>query len=129
MTHILIVEDEANIRRLISVNLNARGFATQEARSAAQGLKMLHASVPHAMILDVKLPDMSGWDLLDEIVNDEALPMIPVIVLTAQVLENDGNSLRYPNVRDVIYKPISGIDRLMQAVHQAIGDGRSGEEA
>ena len=120
MCRILIVEDEPNIRRLISVNLTARGFATQEARNAAQGLEMIRDCVPDAIILDVKLPGMSGWELLDMIVGDEVLPIIPVIVLTAQVLESDSNPMRYPNVCDVIFKPISGIDRLMQAVHHAV---------
>ena len=107
MTKILIVEDEANIRKLISVNLVARGYDVIEAEDARAGLAQLRDEKPDALLLDIKLPDMSGWDLLEVMATEPGYPQIPVIVITASLGNTGPERKSYKNLRKVMSKPVS----------------------
>jgi twitching motility two-component system response regulator PilH len=121
MATFLIVEDEANIRQFVRANLAARGHQVIQAESAEDGLQKMRDQRPDAMLLDIKLPGMSGWDLLTIMANDENLVQIPVIVMTAtpaniQQAENDA----YSNVVGKLVKPVGAAD-LVRAVQKVVG--------
>lgn len=118
MRCVLIVEDETNIRKFLSVNLKARGYSVLEAASAEEGLWQLSRQEPHCVILDIRLPGMSGWELLAHLNQQEAF-RIPVIILTATALASDRQySQRYQNIVAILTKPITA-SALMQAVDKA----------
>jgi len=121
MPTILVVEDEASIRKLVAVNLSARGYDVIEAASAEDGLVQLR-QVPFSLVLlDIKLPGMRGWDLLTAMSEDPAISLdIPIIVMTASVAEVQTQAQDYPNVVKVMIKPFD-IDDLVQAVADALG--------
>src|SRR5215216_4405447 len=85
MASLLIVEDEVNIRKFVSANLVARGFQVVEAGNAEEGLDQLRENPPDVLVLDIRLPGMSGWDLLQVMGEEAALSRVPVIVMTASV--------------------------------------------
>ena len=74
MAKVLLVEDETNIRKLVSVNLSARGFEVVEAEDAETGLEILKTDEVEVLILDIMLPGMDGWTLL------ETLAAIPTAI-------------------------------------------------
>jgi CheY-like chemotaxis protein len=120
MATFLIVEDEPHIRQFVKANLVARGHQVIQAESAEAGLEQLRASAPDAMLLDIKLPGMSGWDLLTLMAGDEQLVRIPVIVMTAtpanvQQAENEA----YANVVGRLVKPVGAAD-LVRAVQKVV---------
>lgn len=118
-TTVLIVEDEANIRKFVSVNLAARGYTVLEAEDAKQGLAHLRTGSPAILLLDIKLPDMSGWDLLKIMADDPAYPQIPVIVITASLGSAKPDMTLYKNLRKVLVKPVS-VGELTQEVKNAL---------
>lgn len=64
---ILLVEDEAPLRRVIARNLRGRGYEVQEAARADEALAAIAAAHPDLMLLDINLPDQSGWSILREL--------------------------------------------------------------
>jgi DNA-binding response OmpR family regulator len=79
--NVLIVEDEATLRRVIATNLRARGHDVAEVETAAQALARLAASPPDLMLLDINLPDRSGWDVLREL-RDRRVT-VPTVIISA----------------------------------------------
>lgn len=121
MDRILIIEDEPNIRKLISVNLMARGYEVIEAEDAQEGLARLRDASPAMLLLDIKLPDMTGWEVLKIMTNDPTYNPIPVIVITASLGSTNPDYLLYKNeyLCRVLKKPIS-IQELTQEVKEAL---------
>ena len=78
---VLIVEDEDLLRGVIVRNLKARGFEVQEAASAEEALQMLQNNLPDLMLLDINLPDRTGWDVLREL--RRLGKSVPFIVISA----------------------------------------------
>jgi chemosensory pili system protein ChpA (sensor histidine kinase/response regulator) len=119
MTTVLVVEDELNIRKFVSANLKARGFQVMEAPDAETGWETLQTTVPDLMVLDIKLPGMDGWQLLELVITDTRLEEVPVVVMTAHVMDSEARQVRFPNVSEVVFKPISAA-QLVGAVNKAL---------
>ena len=113
MPTVLVVEDEANIREFVAVNLKARGYAVLQAATAEAGLQQLREYGAQALILDVRLPGISGWDMLKQIAAEPGLPDIPVIILTASSLTTLHSEPVYPNLAAILIKPIGAIELLL----------------
>lgn len=79
--HVLLVEDEANFRRVIARNLSGRGLDVREAASAAEALAAVNAEKPDLMLLDINLPDHTGWDVLRDLRSRNV--EVPTIVVSA----------------------------------------------
>ena len=120
MARVLVVEDEVNIRQFVAVNLKVRGYDVIEAASAEEGLQQLRSHAPEALILDIKLPGMSGWDMLKEVSANPELPEIPVIILTASALVAHPDEHAYTNIIAKLIKPVSTTD-LILAVQKIFG--------
>ncbi len=120
MITVLVVEDEPNVRKLVVVNLISRGYSVLEATNVPQALEHLNATAPDLMILDIKLPEMTGWDLLSQLAADPNMTgKFPVLVMTASITEAQVDRDRYSNVVDVLIKPFS-TTRLMTAIKRAL---------
>jgi CheY-like chemotaxis protein len=121
MSSLLVVEDETNIRRFVVANLVARGFKAEEAENAEDGLEKLKQDpLPAAVILDIRLPGMSGLDMLQVLSSDARLKPIPVIVMTASAVGTQFGEAQFENVVQWLVKPIS-VQELLVAVQKAIG--------
>jgi CheY-like chemotaxis protein len=120
MSTVLVVEDELNVRKLVAVNLISRGYVVLEARDVQQAMEQLRTTTPDLMVLDIKLPDMTGWDLLARIAADAThLSRFPVVVMTASLMEAQIDLDRYPLVVEVLIKPFSAV-KLITAVERAL---------
>ena len=120
MPTVLVVEDEANVRKLVVVNLASRGHAVLEARDVQQALEHLRQTRPDLMVLDIKLPDLTGWELLALMANDPALSLsFPVLVMTASLMDAHAERDKYPSVVGVLIKPFSAT-QLVDAVERAL---------
>jgi CheY-like chemotaxis protein len=78
---VLIAEDEATLRRVIARNLASRGVQVREAASAGEVLAAVQASRPDLLLLDINLPDRSGWDVLRALRQRQI--SLPTIVVSA----------------------------------------------
>lgn len=79
--NVLLVEDEATFRRVIARNLSGRGLDVREAASAAEALAAVNARKPDLMLLDINLPDHTGWDVLRDL-RSRGIE-VPTIVVSA----------------------------------------------
>lgn len=107
MLTILVVEDEPNVRKLVAVNLLQRGYEVLEAENGQKALDLLNAQSPSLVILDIKLPDLSGWNILDYMVTVPALSDLPVLVMSATPLEPAVVLNKYPCIVDILVKPFN----------------------
>ena len=89
MTTVLIVDDEAPIRLLCRVNLEAEGMKVLEASDGDKGLELARAERPDVVLLDVMMPGRSGWEVAEELLADEVTSAIPIIFLTARAEVRD----------------------------------------
>jgi len=81
MDSILIVDDDRSIRELLTMHLEERGFGVISAATGAEGFRLAQDSAPAAIILDMRLPDTSGIDLIPEL--RKRAPEVPVLMITA----------------------------------------------
>ena len=81
--HVLIVEDDAAIRGLLEDVLEAEGYAVAVARSGVEALAYMRHHHPDLVLLDLMLPDMNGWTLLQVREGQRELACIPVLVISA----------------------------------------------
>jgi DNA-binding response OmpR family regulator len=78
---VLLVEDEATLRRVIARNLTGRGLDVREAATVAEALAALNSEVPDLILLDLNLPDRTGWDVMRDLKRREI--NVPTIVVSA----------------------------------------------
>lgn len=115
---ILIVDDEKNIREGLSTSLELDGFKTYIAEDGAEALKLMTTTEVDLVISDLKMPKMSGTELLKKITG--TYPTIPVIILTGHgTVENAVIAMR-DGAYDFITKPIN-LDHLTLLVNRALG--------
>jgi CheY-like chemotaxis protein len=84
---ILVIEDSAVIRRLIEVCLRAADLDIHMSEDGPSGLEAVRTQSPDLLVLDIGLPGMDGWQVLDHIRTDPATRSLPVVVLTAHAEE------------------------------------------
>ena len=94
MAFILIVDDEPDIRRLIQINLELDGHEVRCAGDGAEALLAIRERVPDVMVLDVMMPELDGWGVLEAVKRESNVDIrtIPVLMLTA--LDTDENRIR-----------------------------------
>jgi DNA-binding response OmpR family regulator len=78
---VLIVEDEATLRRVIARNLSGRGLVVREADSAEAAVGAMAQEPPDLLLLDINLPDRTGWDVLRELRQRDT--EVPTIIISA----------------------------------------------
>lgn len=104
MTVILVVDDEENIRNLVAAYLRAEGYAVHSAEDGLQGLAMFRQHTPDLVILDVMLPGMDGFELLEQIRHESE---VYVLMLTARSDEPDRVIGLMIGADDYLTKPFS----------------------
>ena len=104
---VLVVEDEAEIREMLSFTLSRAGFTVWEAESAEQALGMLDRQLPSLAIVDWMLPRMSGVDLAARLRRDAFTAELPIIMLTARGEEADKLKGYDSGIDDYLTKPFS----------------------
>jgi two-component system, chemotaxis family, chemotaxis protein CheY len=80
---VLVVDDDASIRRMIIAALRREGYRFLEAANGREALDFMRAEKPDVVVLDLMMPMVSGWDVLRERVNEPSLASIPVIIVSA----------------------------------------------
>jgi DNA-binding response OmpR family regulator len=81
---VLVIDDEAPIRLLCRVNLEAEDIEVLEAADGMTGLDLARAEQPDVVLLDVMMPGLDGWRVAEELLEDERTRGIPIIFLTAR---------------------------------------------
>jgi DNA-binding response OmpR family regulator len=126
LTKVLVVDDEAPIRLLCRVNLEAEGMEVVEAADGEAGLQMARSERPDVVLLDVMMPTMDGWQVAERLFDDAATSSIPLVFLTARAeLRDRARGLELGGV-DYITKPFNPVE-LASVVESLLERVRRGE--
>lgn len=112
LVHVLIIDDETQIRRFLDIALRAQGYKTILAENGQKGLEALALQGADLVILDLGLPDLDGFDVLLEL---RAWSKVPVIVLSVRSDEEEKVKLLDAGANDYVTKPFS-IQELMARI-------------
>ncbi|MEA3005781.1 MAG: two-component system, NtrC family, response regulator AtoC, partial [Acidobacteriaceae bacterium] len=116
MARVLIVEDESNMRKVLSANLRQDGHVLVEAATVKEGLQAVHGNGFEVVLLDQKLPDGEGSEVLKAVQQSE--PSTAVVVLTAYGTVELAVEAMRSGAFDFLTKPFSS-DNLRAVVHRA----------
>ena len=109
-TRVLIIDDEAPIRLLCRVNLEAEKMEVLEAADGPTGLDIATSEQPDVILLDVMMPGLDGWRVAEELIEDRRTSEIPIIFLTARAEFRDrARGLDIGGV-DYITKPFNPVE-------------------
>jgi DNA-binding response OmpR family regulator len=107
---VLVIDDEAPIRLLCRVNLEAEGMEVLEAADGPSGLAKARAELPDVILLDVMMPGLDGWRVAEELLDDERTAQIPIIFLTARAeLRDRARGIDLGGV-DYVTKPFNPVE-------------------
>ena len=113
--HILIVDDERELAELVSLYLTNAGFRTSVCPDGASALALVRREAPDLALLDVMLPDMSGFDICREI---RKTHFFPIIMLTAKIEDNDKILGLTLGADDYITKPFNPLELVARVKTQ-----------
>jgi two-component system phosphate regulon response regulator PhoB len=126
---ILVVEDDPDIRELLSFTISRAGFDLAAAETAEEALRMLDSGLPELMVIDWMLPGMDGIDLAKYLRSDSLTSALPIIMLTARGEEIDKLKSFEAGVDDYVTKPFSPkeLTARIKALLRRTGQPKDGE--
>jgi DNA-binding response OmpR family regulator len=126
MTRVLVIDDEAPIRLLCRVNLEAEGMTVLEAADGESGLDAARGERPDVVLLDVMMPGRNGWEVAEELLADDRTSEIPIVFLTARAEVRDrARGIDLGGV-DYVTKPFNPVE-LAPLVRDLLRRVESGE--
>jgi two-component system alkaline phosphatase synthesis response regulator PhoP len=134
VTTVLVIDDEAPIRLLCKVNLEAEGMDVLEAADGTTGLAVSRTDTPDVVLLDVMMPGLDGWQVAEQLLQDERTSDIPIIFLTARAEFRDrARGLDIGGV-DYVTKPFNPLElaplvrELLARIERGERDNLRGEK-
>jgi CheY-like chemotaxis protein len=118
--HILYVEDNAEIRANVVEILEIEGYQVFEAENGFNGIIAASDKSFDLILVDLMLPDMYGLELVSRLKAMPRLENIPIIALTARVIDSQGKPIVVELFDALLFKPFSA-DELVELVHRFIG--------
>jgi DNA-binding response OmpR family regulator len=110
MTRVLIVDDDAPIRLLCRVNLEAEGMEVVEAEDGPGGVEKARSEKPDVVLLDVMLPRLDGWRVAEALLESPETSQIPIVFLTARAeLRDRARGLEIGGI-DYVTKPFNPVE-------------------
>jgi len=104
---VLVVEDNELNMKLFNDLLEAHGYRVVQARTGPEAIEQARRERPDLILMDIQLPEVSGLQVTQQILNDPDLAPIPVIAVTAFAMKGDEERIRAGGCRDYIAKPSS----------------------
>ena len=121
---VLVVDDEQDVCRLISFNLDQAGYETFSANTGADALLMAARKMPIVIVLDVMLPDLSGLEVCRKIRADDALANVGILMLTAKGSDQERVDGLAAGADDYVVKPFNVEEIVLRvgALSRRIGE-------
>ena len=126
MTRVLVIDDEAPIRLLCRVNLEAEGMRVSEAGDGPRGLDLARVQQPDVILLDVMMPGLDGWRVAEMLLDDPNTQEIPIVFLTARADVRDRARGIDLGGLEYITKPFNPVE-LASLVRRVLSAVESGE--
>jgi len=105
MSKVLIIDDDPELRTLMTTFLTAKGFEVSSAKNGAEGLAQAQADQPDLISLDIIMPGMDGFAVIQQLREDPAFRDVPIMVLSALTTPDTHDRAIDAGVRTVVTKP------------------------
>ena len=117
MSHILVVDDDESHRTLICDLLEEMGYRTLQASNGREALDLLEVEIPAAVLLNLRMPVMSGWGLLDALKKMPRARNLPIIIISAYGFEWEAELV---GAAGYVSKPVD-LEKVRSTVQQIVG--------
>jgi CheY-like chemotaxis protein len=114
MARVLVIDDEPDVRWLLRMTLERRGHEVLLAEDGLRGVAMAQRQHPDAIVLDLMMPVMDGYEVLDALVKDGRTSHVPVVVLTAKALPEEEERCAQAGARGFLVKPLDPADLVAE---------------
>jgi PAS domain S-box-containing protein len=115
---VLVVEDDEDLRNILCSLLEAEGFLHSEAENGRAALEEMSKSKPDLILLDLMMPEMDGFEFVNEIRSNAQWRNIPVVVVTAKALTPDDHMRLNNSVQKILQKGLYTSDHLIQYIRE-----------
>jgi two-component system, OmpR family, sensor histidine kinase VicK len=119
---VLVVDDDPAVLRLVVETLHGQGLELREAQDGSAALAEIAARKPDAIVLDLMMPGVDGFEVLERLQSDPETKLIPVVVLTARRLSSDERNLLRDRAVALLEKSAYSGDELRGLVARALGE-------
>lgn len=126
MPEILLIEDNEQNMYLISYLLEKHGYRVQRAVTGRDGIRLARESRPLAILLDIQLPELNGYQVAEELRRDDALAGVPIIAVTSYAMPGDRERAMASGADGYIEKPIDPATFISQ-LREYLGEPGPGE--
>lgn len=121
MTRILLVEDDEKNRDMLSRRLQRRGFEVVLAVNGLEAVSMAESAAPQLILMDMSLPELSGWEATKAIKSNPLLRVIPIVALTAHAMESDRQQALQAGCDEFETKPVDLV-RLLEKMARLLAE-------
>lgn len=123
MAHILVAEDERDIRELIEFTLNFAGHKVTLAANGADAVTLAQQVKPDLILMDVRMPKLTGYEACRALKQIDAVKAIPVVFLSAKGMDDETSTGLEAGAIDYIVKPFSpdGLARRVGELLESVG--------
>jgi len=118
---ILLVEDEELLINLLQRKLTEAGYLIFLARNGEEGLKLMRQNIPDIVLLDIVMPKMGGFEVLEEMVKDDSLKKIPVVIISNSGQPVELDRAKKLGVKDWLIKTEFNPEEVLEKVIAQIG--------
>lgn len=127
MKKIVVIEDEEVLRNLLQKKLTEEGYSVEVTENGEEGLKKVREVKPDLILLDIIMPKMGGFEVLEEMRKDESISSIPVIVVSNSGQPVEIDRARELGASDWLVKTEFDPQEVIDKVIAQIGKGEGGE--
>jgi DNA-binding response OmpR family regulator len=106
----LVVDDDPQIRRIISIYLERMGFEVTQAGDGRAAIRQLEAQRPTLLCIDLVLPESSGYDICEHVLRSDRLKGLPILMISARTLPADQAMAEELGVKEYLIKPFTQAD-------------------
>ncbi len=118
---ILIVDDDVDIVEFVAMGLEVEGFNPIKAYNGTEALKILESTIPDLILLDIMMPDISGYEVCKKLKMQKRFNLIPIIMLTAKLKDRDKYEGFVTGADDYITKPFD-FDKLVNIIQRKLAE-------
>jgi CheY-like chemotaxis protein len=117
---VLLVEDDETTREMMRSMLQREGWRVSEAANGREGLDRVAQAIPNVILLDLMMPEMDGFEFLDQLRRNERWRSIPVVVITAKELSADDRRRLNGSVERILLKGETSREALLAQVRELV---------
>ena len=120
--HILVVDDDPNAVEFVSTQLRGEGYQVRSANNGTSAIELATQELPDLLILDLMMPEVNGFEVVSALRANPATENLPIVILTAKILDDDDRLLLAGHVSQVVEKRTFDTRSFMDQVHSALLD-------